>query len=77
MVTKLALYLSETIFRSCDEFSAGEFSSSCFSTSFPPSTFDQLFLASCFRRVFLDFVNIADDVIIIIIPTKYAGTTLI
>ena len=54
MITKLALYLSETIFYSCDEFSVGEFSASCFSTSYPPSIFDQLFSASCFRRVFLD-----------------------
>ena len=29
-MTKLALYLSEIIFCSCDEFSAGAFSASCF-----------------------------------------------
>ena len=54
MITKLALYLSENIFCSCDEFSAGEISASCFSTSFPPSIFDQLFSVSCFRRLVFD-----------------------
>ena len=54
MITKLALYLPEIIFYSCDEFSAGEFSASCFSTSFPPSIFDELFSASCFRLVVFD-----------------------
>ena len=47
MITKLALYLPEIVICSCDEFSAGEFSESCFSSSFPPSIFDQLFSASC------------------------------
>ena len=51
MITKLGLYLLEIIICSCDEFSAREFSASCYSTSFPPSIFDQLFSASCFRRV--------------------------
>ena len=35
MITKLGLYLSEIIICSYDEFSAGEVSASCFSTSFP------------------------------------------
>ena len=36
------------IFCTCDEFSAEKISVSCFSTSFPPSIFGQLFSASCF-----------------------------
>ena len=65
MITKLALYLPEIIFYSCDEFSAGEFSASflpsifdqlfsasCFSTSFPLSIFGQLFSVSCFSTRF-------------------------
>ena len=41
MITKLALYLPENIFCSCDEFSVGEFS-----VSFPHCIFDQLFSTS-------------------------------
>ena len=62
MITKLALYLPEIIFYSCDEFSAGEFSAKCFSTSFPPSIFDELFSTN-FPRFPLNFNKILLEVI--------------